>query len=68
LFALTGENTASYIMRIRINKAKQMIDSDNDMPMADVALACGFDDAAHFTRAFKASCDVTPTQYRKRKK
>jgi signal transduction histidine kinase/CheY-like chemotaxis protein/AraC-like DNA-binding protein len=68
LFALTGENTASYIMRIRINKAKQMIDSDKDMPMADVALACGFDDAAHFTRAFKASCDVTPTQYRKREK
>ncbi len=33
--------------------------------LADIAMACGFNDQAHFTRSFKAAIGMTPHSYRK---
>ena len=35
-----------------------------ELPPADVALAAGFADQAHFTRKFKAAFGVPPARYR----
>jgi AraC-like DNA-binding protein len=34
------------------------------MPLADVALACGYADQSHFTRRFKGSVGVPPSAWR----
>jgi AraC-like DNA-binding protein len=35
--------------------------------IADIAVACGFSDQAHFTRVFKGARGVTPNVYRRRR-
>lgn len=35
--------------------------------IADIAVACGFNDQAHFTRAFKSTLGTTPNVYRHRR-
>ena len=63
--AITGENISKYILRIRMVKAKQLLDSDKNYTIAEVALKCGYDENSNFTRAFKLYYNITPTQYRK---
>ena len=66
IFSITGETTSTYILQIRVSKAKRLLDASTDMPIGDIAMKCGFDDNAHFTRSFKAITQMTPSQYRKR--
>jgi transcriptional regulator GlxA family with amidase domain len=40
--------------------------ADGDVPLADVAAACGFADQSHLTRVFSAHTGTTPARYRKR--
>lgn len=63
--AITGESLAKYIQQVRMNRAKQLLDSPKNHTIADVAMRCGFDENSNFTRAFKAIYGVTPSQYRK---
>lgn len=64
--ALTGESTSSYVNKIKLNKAKQMLDADNTTPIADVAMSCGFDDFSYFGKLFRQYEGISPSQYRKR--
>src|SRR5690606_28765236 len=53
----------AYLTGRRIAAAKGLL--DGDQPLSEVALACGFYDQSHFTRAFKGATGVTPGQYRR---
>lgn len=64
--ALTGESTSSYVNRIKLNKAKQLLDADNTTPIADVAMSCGFEDFSYFGKLFRQYEGISPSQYRKR--
>ena len=66
LLAITGETTSQYVLHLRLNKAKDLLDQAHDLNIGDIALRCGFDDNAHFARAFKQYSGLTPTQYRRR--
>ena len=65
IMALTGQNSSAYIMKLRLARAKRLLKADITMSVGDVALKCGFDDMGYFSRVFKQSFDMTPTQYRK---
>jgi AraC-like DNA-binding protein len=65
VLTITGQNTSSYVMNVRLSRAKRLLKADIQKPVGDVALKCGFDDVAYFSRVFKQTFDVTPTQYRK---
>lgn len=52
-----------YINTQRISKAKELL-MKSDLPVADIAYATGFNDPLYFTRLFKRSEEVSPTQYR----
>ena len=62
---ITGGNTTTYILHVRMEKSKRML-SSNDLPIGDIAMQCGFEDAGYFSRVFKQTFGMTPSQYRKK--
>ena len=63
LSAITGDTPQGYITKIRMQKARHLLDTVPDMTILDVAKCCGYDDQSSFTRAFKRFFGVTPSDY-----
>jgi len=59
----TGETPHQFLLRQRLERAKEMLRSANARVM-DVAVACGFKSQQHFAQAFRHLCGVSPTEYR----
>ena len=64
LKAMTGHTITSYVMRARLNRAKQLL-SRRDRSIKEVALACGFSDLSYFSRSFRKVFGYTPSQFMK---
>lgn len=64
LNAITGQSTISYILKVKLDKAKKMLQDTPDS-ISYVADSCGFYDANYFSRVFKKEFGVTPTQFQK---
>lgn len=62
--AITGETGAAYILRIRLNRAQELLKSDADTTIDAIATQCGFDDNNYFSRTFKRVIGMSPSQYR----
>lgn len=67
MVAVTGMTPVNYLLRIKIQKAQQLLDNNPTMSFKDVAELSGFSDYSNFLRSFKKICDVTPSQYIKNK-
>lgn len=52
-----------YLMGIRIRRACSLL-RENTLSITEIALRCGFSDSNYFSRAFRKSCGMTPSQYR----
>ncbi len=65
VLALTGQNTSAYMMRLRLARAKRLLMANVQAPVGEVAVKCGFDDVAYFSRIFRQTFGMTPSQYRK---
>ncbi len=59
-----GETPHAYVMRRRVERAKALL-KDGRLPLADIALACGFSGQSHFTTVFGAHTGATPGKYRR---
>jgi two-component system response regulator YesN len=59
----TGENINTYLQRLRINKASEIIKRQN-LSIGEVAQAVGIPDAAYFAKLFKKCYGITPSEYR----
>jgi AraC family transcriptional regulator len=57
-----GESLEKYIIRLRINKAKEMM-VYKGLTVSLTAFALGFSSVAHFSRQFKQHTGLTPTQF-----
>lgn len=62
LNAVTGYNTESYILQVRISKAGKMLHTPNTS-IVQVAEACGFHDVASFSKTFKEETGMLPSEY-----
>lgn len=60
--ALFGVSTRQYLVRTRIELACSRLRQSND-PISQIALDCGYGDQAAFTRQFRKSVRMTPSQY-----
>ena len=63
----TGENFIEYLTAIRINKAKELLDS-SEYSMKEICAMVGYSDPNYFSRAFKKNVGVTPTEYKESRK
>jgi DNA-binding LacI/PurR family transcriptional regulator/signal transduction histidine kinase/AraC-like DNA-binding protein len=61
-----GVTPIKYLNRYRIQQACALLDQ-HDQPVKEIALAVGFLENAHFTKAFKRETGLTPSAYRRRK-
>lgn len=59
-----GLSPQQYVLRARLDHAVELLATD--LPIADVALACGFYDQSSFTRTFAAHTGETPAARRGR--
>jgi transcriptional regulator GlxA family with amidase domain len=63
--AATGYQPIEYVQGIRIEAAKQMLESDATSVEA-ISSSVGYDDPASFRRVFKRKVGLTPGRYRKK--
>lgn len=62
--AVSGETLNNFTNRLRLEKAARLL-RYTDQSLTDIALDCGFSSSATFSRAFRASYDTSPSQFRK---
>jgi AraC-like DNA-binding protein len=65
--AATGRRPREYVLQRRIDRAKEILLS-TDMPLAEVALAVGFQEQSYFSTVFKRLTDETPARWRQTNK
>ncbi len=52
-----------YLRTLRIEHAKRLLLNSN-LPIKDIALSSGYNDALYFCKVFKSVCKMSPTEYR----
>ncbi|EES72401.1 response regulator receiver domain protein [Paenibacillus sp. oral taxon 786 str. D14] len=60
----TGENFSDYVVRIRLKKAAELLREHPGMKIYEAAYATGFNHLPYFTKLFKESFGVSPSEYR----
>jgi transcriptional regulator GlxA family with amidase domain len=65
--ASTGLPPHRWLMHFRIERAKEMLEHDEDSISA-IAVSCGFSDQSHLTRVFHAIVGASPAAWRRRRK
>lgn len=58
---ITGQNFSDYILKLRMEKASEMLLSNKNVN--DVSVACGFNNSGYFARVFKNYFNCTPKEY-----
>lgn len=61
----TGMAPLEYVHTLRLEEAKQMLESGK-LPIEAIANEVGYEDAGFFSRLFRRNVNLTPAQYRKR--
>ena len=68
LASVTGQTPQDFIAAIRMRKARHLLDNHPEMNIAEIGTLCAYSDTPNFTRAFKKTFGLTPTQYLERQK
>lgn len=64
--AITGAGAKEYITRIRLEKAKSLVETTG-LSIVEISEMTGFTSQSYFSTAFKAYTGMTPSQYKKQK-
>ncbi|WP_158289486.1 response regulator [Paenibacillus flagellatus] len=62
---LTNESFSDYLNRVRVGKAKELLES-SDLRVFEVAFEVGFKDPHYFSQSFKAIYGLSPTEYKRK--
>ena len=65
LVAITGDSPASYMLKIKMQKARNLLETKPGLTIEDIADRCGFEHTPNFYSAFKKTYGVTPMDYRR---
>ncbi|MEO8822445.1 MAG: AraC family transcriptional regulator [Ginsengibacter sp.] len=64
LKSLTGNSPAYYIKTMRLEKAKELLET-SDVCISEAAFQTGFNSPSHFTKVFIEKYGLTPSQFRR---
>nr|WP_242482066.1 AraC family transcriptional regulator [Paracraurococcus ruber] len=62
--AATGRTPRAFVTARRVERAKALL-ADGDLPLSEVAQACGFADQAHFSTIFRRHAGLPPGAWRR---
>ena len=62
--ALTGMSITEYFNHIRVEKAKELLESTN-LTISEIAYEIGYQDISYFSKTFKKAYDISPSMFRK---
>ena len=65
---ITGLSPKDYLIRLRIEKAAEMMAKDSGIRVIDASSKTGFENSSYFTRKFKEILKITPIQYLKKQR
>lgn len=60
----TGDTPINYLIDLRMEKAREIIEQDPAASIQAVALAVGYEDAYHFSKLFKKHYGMSPLHYK----
>ncbi len=60
----TGSNFVNYLKGIRMEEAKKLL-AETDLRIIEISAKVGYENEKHFMKLFKASCGVSPSEFRK---
>lgn len=63
LTAITGLTPKKYILGVRLQRARQMLEENPERTISDVGESCGFYDKSHFLRHFREAFGITPGNF-----
>ncbi|MEP9352665.1 AraC family transcriptional regulator [Xanthobacter sp. KR7-65] len=63
--AATGVTPYQWLLRQRVERARELL-VNSSLPLADVALSCGFSDQSHMTRTVSRHTGLAPGAWRRR--
>ncbi|MBH1940039.1 AraC family transcriptional regulator [Mobilitalea sibirica] len=62
----TGESPINYLIKIRLDKAREILLSGESGSIKSIATQVGYDDVYHFSKLFKKYYGISPLYYKKR--
>lgn len=66
--AVTGQTPSDFIMTVRLKKAAVMLSSNPELNISEISDKLGFSMPKYFTKCFKDKYNMTPQEYRRKKK
>ncbi len=60
---MAGISFSQYLIQLRLEKSTTLLRT-SDLSLLEIALACGFSNASHFTRTFERQYHMVPSKYR----
>ncbi|SER76218.1 AraC family transcriptional regulator [Salipaludibacillus aurantiacus] len=60
-----GTSPYSYLVQVRIRKAKEFLIKEPELPLKEISRMTGFEDVSHFIATFRKKEGLTPGNYRK---
>lgn len=61
----TGSTPIRHLIDIRLERARELLESNSKASIQEVAASVGYDDAYHFSKLFKKRYGITPSQARR---
>lgn len=62
----TGESPINYLIKIRLEKAKEILKNDKNGDIKNIANEVGYEDVYHFSKLFKKYYGISPLHYRRK--
>jgi two-component system response regulator YesN len=62
----TGQSYSSYLKNLRLGKARELLQNNNDLKVYEVCYMVGYKEYKYFSQQFKKAFGTSPTEIRKR--